>query len=403
MKKIIYTIAVFVYCISIKAEENVGHVIVAFDRATPNYQFQYSDVNTLHSIDNFIKQELRFDKLYLSVVGYVLNGKSPDIDRFVMPYTDSVGKPILWYKYESLIKQFPKWPNGQPSGTSNYVKPASMQSLAKPYCVMETAVWEKSQQAEFTYVLFVTDEKIQGIDDDYAAEWKKMISYNETAYKRIEHQVFQRLQHFNEKYRFELHKRKALYNQYAMVMYKLLPTSNPSIFSVSDMPSQLPIKRVRGGYIIDCRVKSNDLNYKVCDWTVISAKGNAFEHNSEGKLFVRSNMLYDGDSIEIRMVLQQTDSLYGGILLNKGNCRGMALRQEVKINDDNKIWGVMPLSDTFWWWMPDDVMAAVKIWEYIIFILFISCLAYIYRTLSKYLGLYRPSNKRISMTVKTSK
>lgn len=78
---------------------------MAFDRATPNYQSQYPDVNTLRSIDNFIKQELRFDKLYLSVVGYVLNGKSPDIDRFVMPYTDCVGKPILWYKYESLIKQ----------------------------------------------------------------------------------------------------------------------------------------------------------------------------------------------------------------------------------------------------------------------------------------------------------
>lgn len=403
MKKIVYTIVVLIYCISIKAEAGVGHVIVAFDRAIPNYQSKYSDVSTLCSIDNFIKQELQFDKLYLSVVGYALNGKYPDIGRFVMPYTDSVGKPVLWCNYESLVKQFPHWPLGEPTGTRNYVNPASMQSLAKPYCVMETAVREKSQWAEATYVLFVTDEKVQGIDDDYAAEWKKMNSYNYGAYKRIEHQVFQRLQRFNEKYRFEIHKRITLYNQYAMVMYKLLSASKPSIFSVSDMPSPLPIRRVRGGYMIDCRVKSKEVNYKVCDWTVIGADGKAFERNSEGNLFVRSSMLNDGDSIEIRMVLQQADSLYGGVLLNKSNCRGMALRQAVRINDGNKIWGVMPLSDTFWWWMPDDVMAAVKIWEYIIFILFISFLAYIYRTLSKYLGLYRPSNKRISMNVKTSK
>ena len=155
--------------------------------------------------------------------------------------------------------------------------------------------------------------------------------------------------------------------------------------------------------MIDCMVESKDSDYKVCEWMVIGTDGNVFERNSDGNIFVRSGMLNDGDSIEIRMMLQQTDSLYGGVLLNEGNCTGMALRQVVKMDDGNKIWGVMSLSDTFWWWMPDNVEAAVKIWEYIIFILFIGFLAYIYRTLAKYFGLYRPSNKKISMNIKTSK
>lgn len=401
--KVLYLIAFIAWSASLVAEASTGHVIVAFDRAIPNYQFKYSDVSTLYSIDDLIKHELQFDDLYLSVVGYTLNGMYPDIDSFVLPYTDSAGNPVLWCNYESLAMQFPHWPLGEPTKTRNYVHPASMQSLAKPYCVMETAVWKESQQAEATYVLFVTDEKVQGIDDDYAAEWKTMIFFNYEAYARIEHQVFQRLQRFNEMYRFELRERKTLYNQYSIVVYELLPTSKPSIYSVSDMPSPLPIKRVRGGHIIDCKVESKDANYKVCDWMVIGADGKAFERNSDGNIFIQSGRLNDGDSIEIRMTLQQTDTLYGGVLLNKSNCAGMALRQAIKMNDENKIWGAIPLSDTFWWWMPDDIDAAVKIWEYIIFILLISILVYIYRTLSKHLGLYRPSNKKISMNIKTSK
>lgn len=403
MKKLVYTFVVILCSISIVAEANNGHVIVAFDRAIPNYQSKYSDKRTLYSIDKLINRELSFDILYLSVVGYALNGKYPDIDRFVIPYTDSTGNPVLWYNYESLVKLFPKWPNGGPTEKDDYVQPGSMQSLAKPYCVMETAVWKEYQQAETTYVLFVTDEKVQGVDDDYAAEWNKMRYYNERAYARIEHQVFQQLQRFNEMYRFEFQKRVTLENQYSIVMYKLLPASNPSIYSVSDMPSPLPIKRVRGGYMIDCKVQSKDAHYKVCDWTVVGADGNAFERNRDGNLFVRSSKLKDGDTIEIRMQLQQTDSLYGGVLLNESNCTGMALCQPVKINNESKIWGVIPLSDFFWWWMPNDVEAAVEIWEYIIFILFISLLAYIYRTLSKHLGLYRPSNRKISMSIRTSK
>lgn len=401
--KVIFALSVIVWCLSMAAKASTGHVIVAFDRAIPNYQSKYSDVSTLYSIDNFIKSELQFDDLYLSVVGYTLNGNYPDIDSFVIPYTDSVGNPVLWCDYESLVKWFPHWPDGEPAETKSYINPGSMQSLAKPYCVMETAVWTENQLADATYVLFVTDEKIQGVDDDYAAEWKKMKYYNYEAYERIEHIVFQRLQRFNEMYRFEIRERKTLDNQYTIVMYELLPASKPSIYSVSDMPSPLPIKRVRGGYMINCKVESKDPNYRVCDWIVIGTDGNAFERNGDGNIFVRSGMLNDGDSIEIRMVLQQADSLYGGVLLNEGNCTGMALLQTVKMNDENKIWGVVPLSDTFWWWMPDNVEVAVKIWEYIIFILFISFLVYIYRTLAKYLGLYRPSNKRISMNIKTSK
>lgn len=160
---------------------------------------------------------------------------------------------------------------------------------------------------------------------------------------------------------------------------------------------------MRGGYVIDCNVKSKDANYEIRDWMVIGADGKTFDRDCDGKIFIKSGKLHDGDFIEIRMVVQQTDSLYGGALLNKENCAGMALRQPVNVNDVKKIWGFLPLTDAFWWWMPEDVEAAIEIWEYIIFFFLIVALTYIFRTLSKYMSLYKPSNKRISMNIKTSK
>ena len=86
MKKIAYTFIVVLCSISMVAEANNGHVIVAFDRFT-GFNSKYAEKSTLYSIDSLIKRDLDFDKLYLSVVGYAMNSSNPDIDKFVIPYT----------------------------------------------------------------------------------------------------------------------------------------------------------------------------------------------------------------------------------------------------------------------------------------------------------------------------
>lgn len=397
---------VLVMChMALNVSANTSHVIVAFDRAIPNdYSSVYRQKSTLEFIDRLIGDNLKFSNLYLSVVGYSMKGEEPNIDNFVIPYKDSDGKDVIWRKYTSMIGLFPNWPKGE-SELTRYEFPGSMQSLAKPYCVMETAVQTKYQQSVHTYLIFITDEKVQGVDDDYAAEWNEMRYYNPDAYDRLKAAVFNKtLKPFNEMYRFERLDilGQNLCKEYALVVYKLHPASQPSIYSVSDMPSPLPIKRVRGGYLIDCRVKSNDDNYKVMDWVVVGANGNVFERDIDGNISIESGKLNDGDTIEIRMELQQIDKYYGGVLLNKSNCPGMSLHQAVKLSSEDKIWGVAPLLDVFWWWAPNDIETAVKIWEYIIFISFLSILIYIFRTLSKRLSIYRPSNDKISMNIISS-
>ena len=392
-----YTIVVTLWCLSVVVKANTGHVIVAFDRAIPNYEYTYRDVRTLSIIDNYIRQELRFDNLYISVVGYSMNGGYPDIDDFVVLYTDRESNSVLWQNYNSLREMFPYWPMGEPNKMSNYYRPGSMQSLAKPYCVMEAAVKDVNYVADATFVIFVTDEKVQGVDDDYSREWEEMSWYNKGAYEKIRDSVFEKLQQFNETYRFEFRNRKMIDREYVIASYELLPAVQPSIYSVSDLPSPLPIKRVRGGFTLACKVESHDNHYEVKDWAVYSSTGSLFKRNTDGNLFIKSNELKDGDTLEVRMMMRMSDDLYGGFLLSRRNCAGMALKQKIKLQDEAKVLGIMPLSDNYWWWFPSDVMTAVMIWDLIILLVLIAITAFVFYIIFVIINTYHPNNNDIKL------
>lgn len=390
-------IAVAIWFISMVIKASTGHVIIAFDRAIPNYESTYRDVKTLSMIDKFIQDEIRFDNLYVSVVGYAMNGGYPDIDDFVVPYTDRESNSVLWRNYNLLREIFPYWPMGEPNKMSNYFRPGSMQSLAKPYCVMETAVKDVNCVADATFVIFVTDEKVQGVDDDYSREWEEMSWYNKGAYEKIHDGVFKKLQQFNETYRFEFRSRKTIDLEYVIASYELLPAVQPSIYSVSDLPSPLPIKRVRGGFTLACKVESHDTHYEVMDWAVYSSSGSLFKRDNDGNLFIKSNELKDGDTLEVRMIMRMSDSLYGGFLLSRRNCAGMALKQAIKLQDEAKVLGIMPLSDSFWWWTPNDVMTAVMLWDLLILLILIAITIFVFYVVFVIINTYHPNNKDIKL------
>lgn len=392
----LFVLTVIVWCLSMAVEASTGHVIIAFDRAIPSYEYTYRDVRTLSKIDDFIQQELRYDNLYISVVGYSMNGDSPDIDDFVVLYTDRKSNFILWQNYNSLRETFPSWPIGEPN-KMNYYRPGSMQSLAKPFCVMETAVKDVNSAADATFVIFVTDEKVQGVDDDYNREWEEMSWYNKGAYDKIHDSVFKKLQQFNETYRFEFRNRQTIDREYVIASYELLPAVQPSIYSVSDLPSPLPIKRVRGGFTLACKVESHDTHYEVKDWAVYSSSGSLFKRNNEGNLFVKSNDLKDGDTLEVRMIMRMSDNLYGGFLLSRSNCPGMTIKQKIKLQDEAKVLGIMPLSDSFWWWSPNDVMTAVMIWDLLILLAIIAITAFVFYIVFVIINTYHPNNKDIKL------
>jgi len=84
--------------------------------------------------------------------------------------------------------------------------------------------------------------------------------------------------------------------------------------------------------------------------------------------------------------------------LSRSNCAGMSLKQVVKIQDEAKIFGMVPLYDSFWWWFHDDVMNAVIIWDLLLLLALIAVLVYVFYRLFVVINSYHPHNEDIKLT-----
>ena len=119
-----------------------------------------------------------------------------------------------------------------------------------------------------------------------------------------------------------------------------------------------------------------------------------------GKLevFLSSENVSVGDTISLALTVVLKDGLYDGVIISPTNARysdGMVVSQVIKIQNEAQILGVLPLSDTFWWWFHDDVFSAVMIWDLIILLTLIIIIGYIFYRCFVRINTYRPSNDKI--------
>lgn len=408
------------------AADLAKHYIIAFDQSIGNYKPIYASRTTLNALDRLLAENgFDRDSDYISIVGYSMPLGNPSTDDFVRPYTDKSGHPIIWTSISggSLSDYFPSWPQGQPVLNPQVAPFGSMQSLVKPYVVMETRNQDNdSVNADKTIMLIVSDEVINGSDDDYRQEWNHVSvtpGANTAKFRSLAGGVFKKMNAFNEEFKFVQTPLK--YNgrqleripltadtSYRIIPYEVICAERPSIHSVTDMPSSLPLKRVRGGFKLNMETQSTNPKYRISDIEIFSADGQQLGSSPNGTFdfVIPSSSISEGDTLTVAMKLFLKDGFYDGAVISAANERyrsGMSVKQNVKLNDEHKIWGLVPLADSFWWWCPNNVETAVKIWEYIIFASFVALLIYIFRTLSKHLRRYKPSNKKISMNIKTSK
>lgn len=75
----------------------------------------------------------------------------------------------------------------------------------------------------------------------------------------------------------------------------------------------------------------------------------------------------------------------------------MTVNQLIKIQNETKILGVLPLSDSFWWWFPNDIFSAILIWDLIIILAFIIVIGYIFYRCFVRINTYKPSNDKITI------
>ena len=402
------------------ATELPNHYIIAFDRSVEGRRIYYESNDILKIIDKtLLENNFNYNQDYISLVGYTMEYGNPSIDRYVRAYSTN-GTPIIWHKLKenNILKLFPNWPSGQPT-LDYYNSPyGSMQSLAKPYSVIETRNQKNSETlANRTFLYVITDEVVNGTDDNYRQEWinaSTCYGANYSIFNNISDEVFDTLQTFNEEFKFlqiQLNRDSSIVDKipisadgvYKIVPYEVVSVDRPSVYAITDMPSPLPLQRVKGGFLLKIDTHSLSEKYIIKDISILTSDGQLLGSSDSGKLesFIPSEKVNVGDVISLSLTVILKDGLYDGVIISPANTRyhdGMVVNQVVKIQDEAKILGILPLSDSFWWWYCDDVVSAVVVWDVILFLVFIILICILAFVIFKKITYYIPENKVIKIS-----
>lgn len=420
----IFKVCISVLCLLFAGSDAIAnapnHFIIAFDQSIGKYRTEYLSKNILKTLDEMLRDNGFNDNVdYVSIVAYTMEMGNPSMERFVRPYK-SGESVVLWKKLgdKSLADLFSNWPSGQPL-LDQYSAPfGSMQSLAKPYIVMATKEKQDSLAvASKTYLLLVSDEVVNGTDDNYAQEWNNVSTslgadYNK--FRKLSSEVFETMQNFNEEFKFVQvkfnHEDKSLNRipisgdgMYKIIPYEVVSVERPSIHAISDIPSPLPLQRVRGGFRIDVDAHTLSPKYEISNMEIFDSNGTKMGSSDSGKFDITlpSSKIAVGDSVILSLSIILKDGLYNGVIITPENSRyhdGMTIKQAVKIQDEAKVLGILPLTDSFWWWFPNDIFSAVMVWDLIILLVLIVIIGYVLYRWFVRINAYKPSNDKLKIT-----
>lgn len=417
--KIILSYIFVLISFSSLATELPNHYIIAFDRSVEGRRIYYESSDILKIIDKTLSENtFNYKRDYISIVGYTMEYGNPSIDRYVRAYS-SKGTPIIWYKLEgkNISELFPDWPIGQPT-LDYYNSPyGSMQSLAKQYSVIETRSQKSSEAlANRTFLYVVTDEVVNGTDDNYRQEWMNASTCygsNYSMFNNISQGVFSTLQKFNEEFKFlqiQLNSDGSSVSKipisadgvYKIVPYEVVSVDRPSVYAITNMPSPLPLQRVKGGFLLKIDTRPLSEKYIIRNISILTSNGQLLGSTDSGnlELFIPSEKVNIGDIISLSLTVVLKDGLYDGVIISPTNSRyqdGMIANQVVKIQNEAKILGIIPLSDSFWWWFPNDIFSAVMIWDLTILLILIFIVGYIFYRCFVRINTYSPANDKIKI------
>lgn len=422
MKKRLYIILILLIAFTTTrgqlAQELNRHFIIAVDNAMPKYTAVAGANSTVGYIDRVLNDYFHItDSDYVSIVTYQVDLANPNFDNFAWIPFDCNSKKIAWRRLKKKsLTEFGDWANiatyQHSKSCEVSIHKASFQSGAKPY-ILSAVKTNGNKCANETYILMLSDEKVNGIDDNYSDEWNQIAvteGGNNAKMKKCKGIVFDKLKKVNRLFQFEQQK---FWNQdqhvfahidskpLVLVVYKVRPTVIPSLPSVTNMPSPLPFVRVRGGYAFDLQLDSND-TWSVKKMQVILEKGDTVNNlSAKCSKKLNWNQLSAGDSTTFKVWVKYKDGVYNGVMVNPYDdmyAQGMTVKGTVTLADDAKVFGILPLWDVFWWWFPSDIVVAVHIWDFILLLVFIAVIAYIgYKALYRITSYY-PSNDKIKIT-----
>lgn len=389
------------------------HFIVAIDGAMPIYTNELLKNSTKEYVENLLNEYFEYDKNdFISLVTYQIDLTNPDFNRFTFVPHNSNGAYALWKQQDKVdFSAFGNWA-GMVVQQNRFVgiNKASFQSAAKQY-ILQAVKQSSNLGANDTYIIMLSDEKVNGVDDNYQLEWNNISTSRGSRIAPYREEVFSKLKNINQRYQFEPVR---FYGQYkhefahiakepfVLAIYKVRPTVIPSIQSIANIPAQLPFKKVRGGYAFDLDLSTTDSMYSVNKTELILNGKNKKYTSKESKFnqIIDKEVLSEGDTVTVRVWVNYKDGIYNGLVMNpydEDYRKGLTITQSVVFKDDAKILGKIAMPDFLWWFWADDVQAIVIFWDVIILLLIIMIVCFIAYRCFLSVTIYTPQNKAIKI------
>lgn len=391
------------------------HFIVAIDGAMPKYTYELLKTSTKDYVENLLNKYFDYNKKdYLSLVTYQIDLSNPDFNRFAFVPQLSNGNRAAWIQQSEVdFSALGDWASMVAIQHNRLVgiNKASFQSAAKQY-ILKAVQQKTNLGTNETYIILLSDEKVNGVDDNYQLEWNNISTSKDSRIAPYREEVFSKLKNINQRFLFEPTK---FYGQYkhefahiskepfVLAVYKVRPTIIPSIQSIANIPAQLPFKKVRGGYAFDLDLSTIDPMYSVIK-TELTLNDKNKKYSTKGckqTQTIDKQLLAEGDTVTFKVWLNYKDGIYNGLVMNpydEDYKKGLTITQSVVFKDDAKIFGKITMPDFLWWFWADDVQAIVIFWDVVFILLFIIIICIFAYKGFKTVTAYIPNNDSIKIS-----
>ena len=381
----------------------------------PKYTNELLKTSTKDYVENLLNKYFDYNKKdYLSLVTYQIDLSNPDFNRFAFVPQLSNGNRAAWIQQSKVdFSALGDWASMVAIQHNRLVgiNKASFQSAAKQY-ILKAVQQNSNIGTNETYIILLSDEKVNGVDDNYQLEWNNISTSKGSRIAPYREEVFSKLKNINKRFLFEPTK---FYGQYkhefahiskepfVLAVYKVRPAIIPSIQSIANIPAQLPFKKVRGGYAFDLDLSAIDPMYSVIK-TELTLNDKNKKYSIKGckqTQTIDKQLLSEGDTVTFKVWLNYKDGIYNGLVMNSYDedyKKGLTITQSVVFKDDAKIFGKIAMPDFLWWFWADDVQAIVIFWDVVFILLFIIIICIFAYKGFKTVTAYIPNNDSIKIS-----
>ena len=379
------------------------HVIIALDRYPGKYPLTDAS-KMVPRLNEILDDILSSEQDYVSVVNYSLGINDSTFNKYTTCTVNWSPSKVFFVTMANY------WPEVAYLQHSNKGAPCSMITGSKYYSFRALYDKNEGKGANRTYLLQVTDGVFNG-DNDYQTEFQR-------GYKGIngilDYAEFREtIISITENYHFKLLKEYPIKGEYKAILFEVTPNQT-TLNSVLNYPAYLGIHRVRGGYRIEFDYNNVTVDsqnphsgYKLHRLEISPKKnGEVIKTEAFTKDACHVSIDIDGDDVsgdtlqvEMRAWLEPKDDIYSGLIMNPydENFKNLNVNLSLPLDNDPKIFGVIPLYDFMWWWYPNDILYAVYIWDIIIVFIVLVLVVYTSYRIYNSITRYNPKNEDIEI------